>query len=165
MFFCDESLWQDHVSQEVQWWAMAFIYMLTSLYSIPEPGWQKSNSVKLQQSTWILYCTSEGRRAWIWKVNSHGTASSRVSHSTQLTWKCLCWKHMGHVLLGPLYWESMLWRKAFPARRVFMHNLKLKWEFGIARFAHKQNSHRDNTQSGFAYPSHNVLPTAPSPSM
>lgn len=29
-------------------------------------------------------------------------------HSTQLTWKCLCWKHMGHVLLGPLYWESML---------------------------------------------------------
>lgn len=137
MVFCDESLWQEHVSQKVQWWAMAFIYMLTSLHSITEPGWQKSNSVKLQQSTWILFCTSEGRGAWIQKVNSHGTASSTVPHSTQLLWKCLCWKHMGHtllviVLLGLLCCASMLWRKAFPARQVFMHTLVLKWEFGTA---------------------------------
>lgn len=137
MVLCDESLWQEHVSQKAQWWAMAFIYMLTSLYGITGPGWHKSNSVKLQRSTRFLYYTSEDGGAWDWKANSQRAASSMASHSTRLIWKCRCAKHVGHTLLGtgllgPLHWESTLWRKAFPDRQVFTHNLMLKWEFGTA---------------------------------
>lgn len=102
-----------------------------------------------------------------------------VSHSTQWIWKCLCVKHMGHtllgvVLLGPLCWESMLWRKGFPARQVFMHNLMLKWEFGTAwgteeydvsaadsQMCPQAKFTQRHIQSEFAYPE-NVLPPAPS---
>lgn len=95
MVLCDESLWQEHVSQKAQWWAMAFIYMLTSLYSITGPGRHKSKSVKLQRSTQILYYTSEDRGAWVWKVNSQRAASSTVSRSTRLIGKCGCAKTRG----------------------------------------------------------------------
>lgn len=157
------------VSQKAQWWAMAFIYMLTSLYSITAPGWHQSNSVKAQCSTEILYYTSQDEGWWDWKASSQRTARPMVSHSIipWLIWNTAVCNTRGTHSAGTVHRESMLWRKTSPVRQVFMHSLTLseipgqlelksiRFLLQIARSAHKQNSLRDIHKMN-AFPSDNV---------
>lgn len=154
---------------------MAFIYMLTSPYSITGPGWHESNAAicgevpgfcALHHEMEEPGAASRAARAQPARRHptAHGLCGNTAVPSAWGTWP-------GTALLARRHQGSERRREAFPARGVFTHSSALKGEFGTAWSAEEYHISaadsqtcpqakftRRHTQSEFAFPSDNVPP-------